>query len=268
MEEETDVKNHVLDVNDILRLNRWILKPIGVWPTSDESNLGLATKKILNFVVIGMICFIVIPCVIFVILEVTDTYERLRFAGPLIFFLIAMLKYISLIFHERDIVDCVDKMKEDLGRSVSCSPEETIVISRYVDFGRRIIIVCAFFMYGGAIFFYLVVPLRAGRILDAATNDTYLPLVYPQPKISIVRTRSAPTNEIFFLLQCVSGFLVHTITVGSCSWAAVLAMHICGQFDVLKIRLKSLVDGPTVRPDDDVQKKFCEIVKRHVRILK
>lgn len=82
------------------------------------------------------------------------------------------------------------------------------------------------------------------------------------------------------LVQFVAGFVLYTITIASCSLAAVFANHICGQLEIVmsllrdfvrddeeKPRIYAIADGAAavVRSRSD---RFAEIVQRHLRALK
>jgi len=120
-------------------------------------------------------------------------------------------------------------------------------------------------MYGGAVFYYLAMPFSNSKVMDSDRNLTYRPLVYPVAKV-IVDVRYSPISEIFFWVQCLSGFIAHSITAGACSIAAVFAMHACGRLEVLMQWIEHLVDG---REDfHDLDERLSMIVQQHIRILR
>ena len=131
---------------------------------------------------------------------------------------------------------------------------------------RKLIMICGAFMYGGVIFYYIALPLTRAKIVEEGGNLTYRRLVYPFPKV-LLDARHSPINEIFYTIQLFSGFVAHNITVAACGLAALLAMHACGQLQVLMAWLEKLVNG---REDDDesLDEKLANIVEQHVRIIK
>lgn len=253
------------NANFNVQLNRWILKSIGAWPrSSDVSYCQIYLDRFSKTICYALIIFLMIPCVLYLMLEVKDTYDKLRLTGPLSFCLMAIIKYCALIVRENDIRRCFEYIEWDWKKVKHI--EDIRIMKENANLGRRIVIVCATFMYSSAAFYYIAVPFARGMITEEDSNLTYRPLVYPVAKI-IVDARRSPINEIFFGVQCVSGFLAHSITAAACGLAATFAMHACGQLQMVIAYLENLVDG---REDssDTVQERLADIVQRHVRALK
>ncbi|XP_043593309.1 uncharacterized protein LOC122572426 [Bombus pyrosoma] len=247
-----------------IRYSRWILKPIGVWPTSP--NIFMAEKyfyRFINTICYSLICFLLVPCSLYLILEVKDVYNRIKLFGPLSFCVMAFLKYHLLILHEDDIRECIKRIEWDW-KNITYSEDREIMITN-ANFGRRLVIICAFFMYSGFAFYYIAIPISVGKIPAGDVNVTFIPLVFPFSRF-IMDTRYSPINEIVFSLQLVSGCLMHSITSAACSLAAIFAVHACGQMQVLTSWLKHLIDG---RPDmyNNVDSRIASVVSQHVRIL-
>lgn len=248
-----------------IQLNRWLLKPIGVWPKSVETTcIEKYVCALVNVICTGLIGFLFIPCAVYIALEVEDTYNTLKLSGPLSFCLMAIVKYSSLIFRENDIRRGIEHIESDW-MNTRHYDDQSIMI-RNAKFGRHLVAICAFFMYGGAVFYYLAMPFGNGTITESDLNLTYRPLVYPVARM-IVDARHSPVSEIFFWMQCLSGFIAHSITTGACSLAAVFAMHAYGRLEVLMRWIEHLVDG---RDDlyDNVDERLTMIVQQHVRILR
>lgn len=248
-----------------IRYSRWILKPIGVWPTSP--NILMAEKyfyRFINTVCYSLICFLLVPCSLYLILEVKDVYNIIKLFGPLSFCVMAFLKYYLLILHEDDIRECIKRIEWDW-KNITYSEDREIMITN-ANFGRRLVIICAFFMYSGFAFYYIAIPISVGKISAGDVNVTFIPLVFPFSRF-IMDTRYSPINEIVFSLQLVSGCLMHSITSAACSLAAIFAVHACGQMQVLTSWLKHLIDG---RSDmyNNVDSRIAIVVSQHVRILK
>jgi len=256
--------DHEEDMQLSVQLNRWILKPIGAWPKSiDLSWIEKFLYLLVNIICTSLIGFLFIPCAAYIVLEVEDTYNILKLSGPLSFCLMAVVKYSSLLFRENDIRKGIKHIENDWINTRHNS-DRTIMI-RNAKFGRRLVVICAFFMYGGAVFYYVAMPFGNGTVTENDGNLTYRPLVYPVARV-IVDARHSPISEIFFWIQCLSGFIAHSITTGACSLAAVFAMHAYGRLEVLMRWINHLVQG---REDfcDSVDERLTMIVQQHVRIL-
>ncbi|XP_018310063.1 uncharacterized protein [Mycetomoellerius zeteki] len=244
---------------------RWILKSIGIWPNSlkSPSPIKKYVRVLMNVICFGMVAFLFIPCVFYVVLEVEDIYNTLRFTGPLSFGLMITMKYSSLILHGRDIRVCIEHIKTDW-RNIWYHGDRMIMI-RNAKFGRRLVMINAFIAYGGITFYHIAMPLSIGKITERNSNLTYQPLVYPVGRI-IVDTRYSPINEIFFWTQFASGVISQTVATAACSLTAVLAVHAYGRLEILMEWIVHLVDG---RKDfsNNVNERLAIIVQEHVRIL-
>ncbi|KAK2583189.1 hypothetical protein KPH14_009209 [Odynerus spinipes] len=252
------------DANLSIQLNRWILKSIGAWPKSRKiSCCHTYLHRLINTICYALIIFLMIPCGLYLGLEVKDTYDKLRLIGPLSFCLMAIIKYCALVLREKDIRRCIEYIEMDWRKAKRT--EDLRIMTNNANFGRRIITICAVFMYSSAVFYYIAVPFARGTVTEEGSNLTYRPLVYPMAKV-IVDARHSPINEILFCIQCVSGFLAHSITAGACGLAATFAMHACGQLQLIMSYLENLVDG---RKDssDTVEDRLSDIIERHVQTL-
>nr|XP_031834873.1 odorant receptor 22c-like [Nomia melanderi] len=252
-------------VNLSIEWNRWILKPMGVWPrSSNMSRLRRCFTRMTNALCYSLITFLFVPCGLYVFLEVEDIYDKLKLFGPLIFCVMAFMKYSSLIVHENEIRECMRLIEWDW-RNARHREDRRIMVAN-ATFGRRLVKICAFFMFSGFVFYYIAVPISVGRIAHAGTNRTFLPLMFPFPKL-IANTHVSPANEIIVSIQFVAGMVLHVVAVGSCSLAAVFAAHLCGQMEILMCWLGHLVDG---RDDmsSTMNGRVASIVSQHVRILK
>ncbi|XP_024876942.1 uncharacterized protein LOC112457875 [Temnothorax curvispinosus] len=249
-----------------IQQTRWILKSIGAWPRSLESTspLNRYAHLLMNVICIGLVIFLFVPCALFVALEVEDTYSTLKFTGPLSFCLMVFLKYISLIFHGRDIRVCVEHVKSDWMNTRHRGDRAIMV--RNAEFARRLVMTCTIFTYGSAAFYHIAMPISAGKVTEEDSNMTYQPLVYPVAR-AIVDTRHSPISEIFFWIQCVAGFVTQAVTAAACCLTVVLAIHAYGRLEVLVQWIVHLVDG---REDfcNNVDERLAIIVREHVRILR
>ncbi|XP_018310067.1 uncharacterized protein [Mycetomoellerius zeteki] len=260
----TVVNDYKKDLRLSIQLNRWILKPLGAWPKSIKiSFIERYAYMLVNVICISLISFLFVPSAIYLVLEMDDAYDILKLTGPLNFCLMAVIKYSSLIFRENDIRSGIEHIANDWINTRYYN--DRMIMIRSAKFGRRLVTICAVFMYGGATFYYLALPLSNGKITEDGGNLTYRPLMYPVSSM-IVDARRSPISDIFFCVQALSGFIVHSITTGACSLAAVFAMHAYGRLEVLMQWIEHLVDG---REDfcDNVDERVAMIVQQHVRIL-
>ncbi|XP_076548472.1 odorant receptor 47a-like [Osmia lignaria lignaria] len=252
------------NVNLSTQLSRWLLKPLGAWPKS--SNTSLIEKYFTWFmyaVCYLLIIFLIVPCLTFLILEVKGTYNKIKLIGPLSFFLMSFMKYNLILFHKNDILKCVEKIEWNW-RNMKDLQERNIMVMN-MNYGRRLIIVYASFVYGSFVFYYIIMPLSGGKIPAGDANFTFIPLPFPS-SLRITDYRKSPVNEIFFVAQCLSGILLDAVTVGTCSLAATFATHACGQMEVLMNWLEHLVNGRSGM-SQSVDGRIASIVEQHIRVL-
>ncbi|XP_011684704.1 PREDICTED: uncharacterized protein LOC105448040 [Wasmannia auropunctata] len=258
------VYDYKKDVRLSIQLISWVLKPFGAWPKSDKmSHIERYAYKLVNVICTSLIAFVFIPSAIYLVLEEDDAYVKMKVAAPLNFNLMAVVKYFALIFRENDIRSGIEHIMSDW-MNTRHYDDRTIMI-RNAKFGQRLVMICTVFMYGGLAFYCIVLPLSSGKVTEDDGNLTYRPLAYPVANV-LGDVRRSPINEIFFCLQALSDFIVHSITAGACSLAAVFAMHAYGRLEILMQWIEHLIDG---REDfyDNVDDRLTTIVQQHVRIL-
>ncbi|XP_043517110.1 odorant receptor 4-like isoform X2 [Frieseomelitta varia] len=269
---ETDMKssrlidyNYEEYVNLSIQWSRWLLKPMGLWPYSSPiSRFKRYIHRLINIVCYSLISFLFIPSSLFVVFEMEDTYGKLKQSGPLIFCATGFVKYYSLINHKADISECVERIKWDWKNTTNDSDREIMITN--ANFGRKLVIVSMFFMYSGFVFYSIVIPFSMGRVTAEDANITFIPLIFPFTSY-FADARYSPLNEIVFSVQVLGVYLIHSLAPAACSLAAVLAVHTCGQMQVLMNCLKHLIDG---RSDmsERLDGRVADIVRQHVRVLK
>lgn len=256
-------QNYKNDLRASMQLNVWVMKIIGTWPLR-HSWIETLWHRVLNVVCYVLLAFLLVPSGMYIVLEIKDFYNQLKLGSALTFFFMAMMKYCALLLREEDIRRCVDCIEGDW-RNVRYTEERRIMLET-ANFGRWLVVVCSVFMYGGVLFYFVAIPLTRARIVEENGNLTYRRLVFPVPDV-IVDARRSPVNEIFYFIQLFAGFVAHNITVAACSLAVLLAMHACGQLQVLMSWINHLVDGRE-GVNDTTDERLAKIVQLHVRILK
>ncbi|XP_011684702.1 PREDICTED: uncharacterized protein LOC105448039 [Wasmannia auropunctata] len=222
------VYDYKKDVRLSIQLISWILKPFGAWPKSDEmSHVERYAYKLVNVICTSLIAFVFVPSAIYLVLEVDDAYGILKLTAPLNFNLMAAVKYFALIFRENDIRSGIEHIANDW-MNTRHYDDRTIMI-RNAKFGQRLVIICTVFMYGGLAFYCVVLPLSNGKVTEDDGNLTYRPLAYPVASM-LGDVRRSPINEIFFCLQALSDFIVHSITAGA--YVTYVVLYIAVTFNI------------------------------------
>ncbi|XP_011148360.2 odorant receptor 4-like isoform X2 [Harpegnathos saltator] len=245
-----------------LQLNRWFLKPIGIWPASTS------TEKILShaiqFICYSLITFTVIPSVLYIFLEDQDVDIRVKAIGPVSHWMMGILNYLSLLLRGDEIRRCIEHMEVDW--QLVNRAEDREVMLKSAKFGRFVAGFCAVFMHCG-VFSYSMMKGMSSLVIVIDNQTVTIPRL-PCPFYSnFLDTTVKLTNQIVLMIQFLSGFIVNSITVGACSLAAVFAMHACGQFNVLFLWLNELVGDDGEEERKLVEYKLANIVQHHLRVL-
>ena len=150
-----------------IQMNRYFLIPIGIWPLAPNSPLPLRLLRAAG--VAGcywLIGFLLIPCGLHTFLEEPNPAIKLKLIGPMSFCLMAIGKYCALVRHTGEIGECLEHVEKDWR---TCKDKgELEIMMRNAKVGRFLAVLCAFFMYGGGLFYHTIMPLSSGRI---ATTD-------------------------------------------------------------------------------------------------
>ncbi|XP_017878907.2 uncharacterized protein LOC108624258 [Ceratina calcarata] len=252
-----------------LQMNRWILKSIGVWPIA----LYETTPEKINSVILAcistfLISFLLVPCALCTLLDKTgDLDAKIKMIGPLSFCVMAAIKYYILVSRGAEIAKCLGMMRDDWARIyLQQNQEEKETMRENARFGRSLAVFCAVFMYSGGFFYTTVMPLCTKRT-EIIDNETVRSQAFPIYR-GLLDPRTSPSFEIVQLMQCLSGFVIYSVTVGACGLAAVFVMHVCGQFKIIEIKLNKLVDRTIVEKQRDTHgDRLGDIVEYHIQIL-
>lgn len=244
---------------------RWLLKPISVWPVMDSSIVERILSVVLLIACIFLIASTLVPCALAIFLDETkDADMKMRDFGPLSNWVLASLKYISLLTHVGDIHRCIKHIETDW-RAVTKLEEQEVML-RNARIGRFIAIFAATFMHSG-VFSY---GIFRGMTLNAESVQSNNVSVRPLPFAfydKILDTTTSPMYEIVFAIQCLSTFVVNSVAVGTCSITAVFVMHACGQLKILMSLLDNLIDERNEKRDSS-QQKFAVIIEHHLKVLR
>ncbi|XP_015431105.1 PREDICTED: odorant receptor 4-like [Dufourea novaeangliae] len=255
--------HHAEDYDYSIQVNRWILQPIGVWPSINKlSKAKWFLSFLLNLACHAVIMFTVAPCLMFILFEDESIHMRMKAIGPMSAMLMGELNYWSLSLKTKDILRCFDYLDTDwkmVGR-----PQDRRVMLKNAKVGRMVVTVAAFALNIGVFSHSLMAGFK--KMEFNIGNDTYAMLRLPCPCYSkLIDARYSPINEIVFFVQVLSGLIVNLVTVGAYGFAAVFAMHVCGQLSIAMSYLDELVEPNMDQPN--AQEKLGDIVDIHLRAL-
>ncbi|XP_020295544.1 odorant receptor 4-like [Pseudomyrmex gracilis] len=266
---KSDVASRSTDIkcyNDYsLQLTRWFLLPIGAWPIASTSNVMWKVLAWLHVLTCAtMICIIMVPCLLYILLEENDIKLKLSATGPLLHRVMGIINYWTLLHRSKDIRKCIRHMETDW--KLIQRPEDREIMLQHAKFGRFIACICGMIMQGGTFLFSIAKAMKPTTITVGNETFTMHPMTCPIYS-NFIDTRFTPVNEIMLIVQFMSTFVVSSSTVGACSMAAVFTMHACGQLNMLYMWLNDLVKNQKKQNHDITQQKMATIVEHHLRIL-
>ncbi|XP_032689577.1 odorant receptor 82a-like isoform X2 [Odontomachus brunneus] len=135
------------------------------------------------------------------------------------------------------------------------------MMSKFARIAKRLVTVCATFMFTGAIVFRTILPLSQGDIITEQ-NVTIRPLACPSYLI-FIDVQVTPIYEIYFTIQFVSGLITASIATGACGLTAIFVIHASGQMRILRDLMTTLVEE---QKEYEVNKKLADIVEHQVRV--
>ncbi|XP_025075202.1 uncharacterized protein LOC105432448 [Pogonomyrmex barbatus] len=248
-----------------IQIIRWILKAISLWPLPvDASFVEKIRFDFAVFICYFLIIAVMIPSGLSIFVESQESFEtRFRSFGPLTFWFFGLLNYSCLLIHIDDIRICVDHVKTDW-RNMTKVEDQKLML-RSAKKGRFFGAFCAIFMHSGV--FSYNVSRSFGKDILHVGNSSIEVRALPYPFYSkILNAHYSPAYEFVFLIQCLSSFVVNSVTVATAGLAAALIFHACGQLKILMSRLDNLVDE-TDEKNTSLKQRYGIIVRHHLRAL-
>jgi len=135
---------------------------------------------------------------------------------------------------------------------------------KHAGIGRRLSIISMSSLYIAGFIYHMILPFCS---VHKVNNHTVRPFVYPIYS-EFHRAQISPMYELIYLIHCICGYTIYTVTAGSCGLAAIFATHVCGQIDMIMSRLEDLPRGKNFGQSLSVDQRTAVIVKSHVRILR
>lgn len=250
------------DVAYVTHLTRYVLTILGVWPIYNRrSSTGEKIFKYLSIFISYMFLFCVLfPGVFFWMIE-KRIRVKIQTIPLLLFGFMACAKYGNLAFRQKQISRCLKHVEEDYRAITSGEAREAMI--EFANVGRRLILLCSFFMYGNGVSYRLILPYARGKIVTAQ-NITIRPLPCPAYFI-FFDIQESPIYELVFAAQVLSGAVTYMASAGICGLATIFAMHACGQLKIMENMLRSLVEEQG-QEKQQVDRKLAEIVEHQIRI--
>jgi len=251
------------DMIYITHVTRNVLSLLGIWPSYNNKNTT-TSEKVWKYFLISisyiLLCCVLIPGLFFWLIE-KRTRVRIQTIPLLLFVFMACSKYGNLIYREKNIKRCLKHIEEDYRIITNAKTRDTMIESAKI--GRRLVTLCAIFMYSSGLSFRLILPFAKEKIVTAQ-NITIRPMPCPAYFI-FFNVQVSPTYEFIFAIQVLSGMITYSITTGLCGLAAVFVMHACGQLKILVNLMKNLVEEQW-QEKREVNRKLAKMVQHQIRI--
>ncbi|XP_017759757.1 PREDICTED: odorant receptor 46a-like [Eufriesea mexicana] len=248
-----------------LQLNRWFLEPIGAWPFfPTTSNLERIVSFILIVICYSLLLATVIPCILYLILEEKDFVVKMKLVGPVGHWFVGSINYTVLLLRGRDIRYCVEHMEADWQMMTRVKDQQ--LMQKNAKFGRYVVLSCAIFMQSGVLCFCLLTAFST-KVIQVGNDTKYVHQIPCPVYTKLVDVNASPMNEIVLLVECLSGFIVNSSTVGVFGIAAVLCAHACGQLSVVMLWITEFINEPKEQGKIAPFKQLGMIVEHHLRAL-
>ncbi|KAF3054494.1 Odorant receptor 068 [Nylanderia fulva] len=251
------------DIRYIFKINKWILGSLGLWPVTIRG-IGQHTFKITFAVCNFVIIFSIMPCVLHILYDDEDTIMKLKLFGVLAYSFTTITKYYILTIRRPRILRCIEYIKNDWWQVTFVSDRQ--IMLKYAASGRNLTTIGISFMYiAGMTYHTILVPFFSGEHI--INNKTARPLVYPIYS-KFRQSQISPLYEITYAVHCICGYIIYSVTAGTCALAALFTAHACGQIQIVISRLENLIDGEKFKKGPNVHQQIAAIVKNHVQIIR
>ncbi|NP_001310771.1 odorant receptor 67c-like [Cephus cinctus] len=258
-------KNFDSDVEYAIKLNRWLLKPFGIWPlNSSSTKFDRGISVISSFICCLLLFFVMIPSFVVMFVSEKDFKGRLEIVGPTSFIIMVVLKYFFLITRGDTLKMCIDTILGDWSNVQA--KEERKIMFRNAKIARLFTIICVSFMYCGGIFYSIFLPLITAKSLTNGNNLTIRILPY-RCNFIIFDPYRRPIFDIVYVVHCFCSVIMYSITTGICSLAAKFVMHACGQCEIVMSLLENLIDDDK-QCSDIVESKLATIIVQHLHVIR
>lgn len=238
---------------------------LGIWSSVERQ--PTAVEWIANFSVM-ILCYLLlnsnmVPGLLYYVYVDDDPHEKVKMLPPILYSVMAIAKYSSLLLRKDDIRGCLMHVKEDW-QTIVVDGARDVMIDR-ANTSRRLFTICCAFMYCGGVCYNTLVPLSRGSVINDQ-NVTIRPLSCPGYYI-FFDAQESPAYELVFLSQCLGGIVMYTITVAICGFAALCVMHASAQMEILMRLVRGLVedDGPG---RGNVRAKLAAVIEHQIKIRK
>ncbi|XP_018406427.1 PREDICTED: odorant receptor 22c-like [Cyphomyrmex costatus] len=253
-------KNYKRDIDYVFKLSRFVFRLLGIWPYARTKSWLPETLENVAVILISYILLIceLVPAILYMAIVQRETRARLKVVATVIFTMLAMAKYGQLLIKRNQMRNCLAQVEDDW--QIVNLHDRNVMIDK-ARTSRRLLIICAIFMYSTGVSFRTIIPLSAGKIV---TKQNFTIRHLPCPTYFVLfDVQLSPAYEIVFLMQFFSGFVKCTVTTAVCGLAGLFVMHICAQLDILMVLMNNLINERELK---NMNERLTTIVKHQIKI--
>ncbi|XP_011058394.1 PREDICTED: uncharacterized protein LOC105148386 [Acromyrmex echinatior] len=256
-------KYYERDIENAFAMNRFFFRLLGIWPFTHANSflLELMETNALTLTCFTFLFCELIPTMLYVFMVLTDFRLRVKVMASGLYTLIEIIKYSCTLLYKNEVRNCLKFVEEDWRNVIN--PNDRVSMIDRVRTSKRLIMMCAIFMYFSGMGFRIIIPLSTGKIITSE-NITIRPLPHVAYLI-IFDVQSSPVYEIVYFIQFLSGLIKYTITVTTFGFMTLCAMHFCAQSDILVTLMNDFVNE---NQPEDLNKRLAIVVERQIRIRK
>nr|AXM05150.1 odorant receptor [Campoletis chlorideae] len=258
-------KDYKSDLKFTVHYTRKLLGILGVWPLvkRNSQRRELIISSLLITTGMLLVSFVMVPVLGFIVMRVKSLSGFLKVFGPATVSSSNFVKYWIFIFRRNTLKLCFEHVENDWKMASTVLDRE--IMKKNAIRGRRVCILCMFFMYSTGIMYHTLMPIWRGKKAQALNKSGRI-LPYPVYDLYL-NAQATPQFQIIFAVSCLTGCVLYTIRVASCSLVTIFVAHACGQVEIIRNRLDTLFD----QLDDNIQllnSRISFLVRTHVGLLR
>ncbi|XP_043466416.1 odorant receptor 13a-like [Leptopilina heterotoma] len=221
-----------------MQICKFSLRIVGIWPDANYHKKHFHKYRSIGiFILVSLFINLSQTIKLFMIFNDIELFSEVLCKINLPVLVVLLMIAVFIRKHE-DLTTLVMVMKEDWNTTEV--EEEKLIMLKMAKSARKISLICTFLSQA------TFVSHTLSELLITINNRFQSPgnLTYRLYLVSYFPydTNSSPKFELTWLTQCSSTFLATLTYSGVHSLFAVFVMHLCGQFNILRIRITSTIN--------------------------
>ncbi|CAD6201195.1 GSCOCT00000004001.2-RA-CDS [Cotesia congregata] len=254
-------RSNNLHVYNAFKYTYCYLNMIAIWPLLFQN---YNFKKIFTIIHVSVIIVVLVWQIVFrsyhIYFYAIDLDDQVTLLGPMLFVLVSLLKYLSLLYRGNFITKSIKHIYTDW--SVTQCQEEKDIMIKKAEISTKITSIFSVIMYAGGLFYNFIMPHVIPLIFQSDHQKTSERLII-FPGYNIIRIFSlSPFYEITYFFYTIAALSCYTVLVGTCNLLVFLLSHADGQIDIVTVQFNSLIKDMKFS-----YAKMSTIIQNHDRVL-